>query len=87
MKILRKIRKLLFNVWCLMPFGYLLRFDYGDTINGRQRITLNKNLWIIVDDGETVDALPMYLVSQKLLDECERRLINKYGLEPIEKIK
>jgi len=70
---------ILFNLWCLIPFGYLLRFRYG---NGN-RITLNKNLWVVVDDGtgSAEDALPLNFVSQGLVDEIEKRLVKKYRLK------
>ena len=83
---MKKLKRLLFDAWCLIPFGYLLRFDYGGAPNSRQRVTLRKDLWIIVDGGKgtATDALPLSMVSQNLVDECERRLIDKYGLEPVE---
>jgi len=69
------MKRVIMKLWTLIPFGYLCRFWYGS-----QRITLQKNGWIIVDSGKgtTTDALPITLVSQKLVDECIKQL-NRRG--------
>ena len=76
------MRKLIFNIWMLIPFGYLLRFEWGSVPGSYQRVTLTKRFWVIIDggNGTAKDALPISMVSQELVDEFERRLVEKYGL-------
>lgn len=72
---LNKIRDILIKIWVRIPFGYLLRFK-----NGKETITLNKDLWVIVSDGRSSDALPLNLCSQELVDNITERLEKKYKL-------
>lgn len=75
----RRVRGMIFHIWKNLPFGYLLRFNYGE-----HRITLCKNLWVVVDGGKgtSADSLPLPYVSPKLIDECAERLAVKYKLSP-----
>ena len=72
------MRKMIFDLWCLIPLGRLLRFQYGGLL-----VTLRKDLWVEVSDdgGKSKDALPLTFVSQQLIDEIELRLASRYGLE------
>ena len=72
-----RFRTVVFCIWQTLPFGYLLRFRYEGL-----RITLRKNLWVVIDNGRgtSTDMLPLTLVSQKLVDECGKRLTVKYKL-------
>jgi hypothetical protein len=81
--VVKKLRRILFDIWMFLPFGYLLRFEYGSRPGSCQRVTLCKSLWVIIDGGKGTakDALPLNLVSQQLVDECEKRLVVKYGLD------
>lgn len=71
------MRGFIFDMWCMIPFGHLLRFW-----NGSQRITLHKDLWITVDAGAGTarDSLPITFCSQALNDMIEIKLIETYKL-------
>ena len=74
--LIRKLRRKFFDIWMKVPYGYLLRFK-GDG----GTITVTKNLYVIVSDGSSSDALPLNFCSQELVDVVEQKLINTYGLE------
>lgn len=64
-----KIKGLLLKVWIHIPFGYICKFKYGN-----DEITLHKNAWVSIYGGGSVDMLPLTLVSQELIDECEKQM-------------
>ena len=76
----KKVRRLIFDWWMIVPAGHLLRFWHGS-----QRITLTKNLWVVTDSGTGTaeDYIPISLVSKELHDEMEKRLIKKYKISPV----
>lgn len=70
-----KFRKTWFGIWARTPFGYLLKFR-----DGNNQIVITKDLWVIMGDGKSKDALPLNFCSQEFVDDIERRLSVKYGI-------
>ena len=66
-----RFKRLVMRAWSAIPWGNLCVFWYG-----KQRVTLTKTGWVIIDAGKgtVTDALPVTMVSQKLIDEIERQL-------------
>jgi len=68
-------KRFVMRVWLVIPFGYICKFKYGELT-----VTLKKNLWLVISDGHSNDALPINLVSQELVDECEKQMMMRgYG--------
>ncbi|MBV5347144.1 hypothetical protein JZU46_02860 [bacterium] len=61
-------KRFIFKIWLRIPLGNICTFWYND-----QRITVTKDLWIIVDAGKgtVADALPVVCVSQRLVEMIE----------------
>lgn len=57
----KKARATLMGVWLAVPFGNICSLK-----NGANTITLKKNLWVIVSDGKSSDAMPINFVSQEM---------------------
>lgn len=71
---LLQIKKLVWRFVYAWPFGSLcvLREENGTTI------TLLKNFYVVVSDGKSSDALPINMVSQKLVERFENEIRNKW---------
>ena len=72
-----RTREIFFMLWCALPFGRIIRFKYGN-----ERITLKKDLWIVIDQGKgtSCDAIPITLVSESLAKKIDAEIKSKYGL-------
>lgn len=60
-KLIKNARSTVMGVWLGIPFGNICSFK-----NGTNTITLKKNLWVIISDGRSSDALPINFVSQEM---------------------
>ena len=58
-----KAKAQLLQVWLLIPFGNICTIQYG-----RLQVTFQKNMWVVMSDGSSSDALPLNLVSAELVD-------------------
>lgn len=75
---LLKIKKIVWWFVQTWPFGSLciLQNDDGSTI------TLLKNYYVVVSDGNSSDALPITFISQKLVDRFEIEIRKKWYFVP-----
>lgn len=69
-----RIKRLRYILAIRWPYGYLCRFPYG----ADGEIRLNKQMWIIVTDGKSQDALPINFVSPALVKRCGEELAKKW---------
>lgn len=63
------IVRLALAIWMRLPFGHICRVHHGTS-----HMTLRKDFWIIVSDGNTTDALPINAVSHHLQNEFALRM-------------
>lgn len=81
-KILKRVKHVRFLLALNWPFGHLCKFK----LEGEGYILLNKQMWIIVSDGKSQDALPIEFVSPDLIKRCGEELAKKWywpAAEPI----
>lgn len=64
-----KFKNQVLQFWLKIPFGSICSFEYG-----KQKISVTKNLWVIVSDGKSSDALPINFVSQQLVSAIEAEM-------------
>lgn len=57
------------RIWLAIPFGRICSMPYGN-----QTVTLHKNLWLTVSDGQSQDTLPIHLVSPELITALRDRM-------------
>lgn len=63
------VRQRVLSVWLRIPFGKICSFPWGSS---NQMVTVRKNFMIEVSDGQSIDALPIGLVSEDLIREIIR---------------
>lgn len=73
-RLFKRIKHLRFLLAINWPYGYLCRLDSG----GKETITLNKQMWVIVSDGQSSDALPISFVSPQLVERLGAELAKKW---------
>ena len=59
---MKKIKAMMLRLWMLVPFGNVCSFKYGELT-----VTVKKNLWLVMSDGQSKDALPITMVSETLV--------------------
>jgi len=60
---LKKVKAMLLRAWLFIPFGNICTFTYGELT-----VTVQKNLWLVISDGRSKDALPITMVSEVLVN-------------------
>lgn len=70
----KRLKHLRFLIAIYWPYGHLCKFK----LEGEGSITLNKQMWIIVSDGKSQDALPISFVSEELIKRCGDELAKKW---------
>jgi hypothetical protein len=60
---MKKIKKMILSLWLIIPFGNICSFKYG-----KLTVTVKKNFWLVMSDGESKDALPITMVSDTLVN-------------------
>lgn len=73
------IKRLIWLAVQFWPFGYFCQFRYGNL-----DVAVRKNLWVIISDGYSKDALPMSLVSLELVDRVKAELQKKWYMPRLE---
>lgn len=66
----KTIKAALLRVWLQVPFGTICSFQYG-----KQTVTLRKDMWLILSDGTSQDALPLTFVSPLLVAAVEAEML------------
>jgi len=66
----KTLKAALLRVWLHVPFGTICSFQYG-----KQTVTLRKDLWLILSDGTSHDALPLSFVSPQLVAAVEAEML------------
>lgn len=67
--LLANLRARVLRIWLVIPFGRICSMPYGNL-----RVTLHKNLWLTISDGQSQDALPIHLVSPELVTALRDRM-------------
>lgn len=67
--LLANLRARVLRIWLAIPFGRICSMPYGNL-----RVTLHKNLWLTISDGQSQDALPIHLVSPELVTALRDRM-------------
>ena len=72
--IFKRVKHARFLLAIHWPYGYLCRLPYGS----KGEIRLTKQMWIIVSDGASQDALPISFVSPQLIESIGIELAKKW---------
>lgn len=63
------IVRFVLRIWLKIPFGYICRVHHQDAY-----MTLHKNYWVHVVNGNSIDTLPINVVSHHLQNEFALRM-------------
>lgn len=65
----RAAQRAAFGIWLKVPFGPVCSITQG-----KRKVTLLKDLTVVIDDGKTKDSLPVFMVSIEIQLALGRRI-------------